>query len=145
MNFLQNSAQPLPCRPTTPAGHRIPARPTRPQPRWRKLLKVVFSSALRTPAETSSLSHVTTMWARLSASSPSPRWPTVAASSRRLRPPRAARPPTSGCQVRSSLQALIPPLTPHQAAPPSMALRPLPSVVSPSPALACPSPATIKG
>jgi hypothetical protein len=39
-----------------------------------------------------------------------PRWPTVATSSRRLRPPRAARPPTSRCQARSSLHALIPPL-----------------------------------
>jgi hypothetical protein len=37
------------------------------------------------------------------------------------------------------------PLTPHQAAPPSMALRPLPLAVSPSPASACPSPTTTKG
>jgi hypothetical protein len=47
--------------------------------------------------------------ARLSASSPSRRRPTVVASSRCLRPPRAAWPPTSRCQARSSLHALIPP------------------------------------
>jgi hypothetical protein len=40
---------------------------------------------------------------------------------------------------------LISPLTPNQAAPLSMVLRPLPPAVSPSLALACPSPATIKG
>jgi hypothetical protein len=39
-----------------------------------------------------------------------PHRPTVATSSHRHRPPRAARPPTSRCQVRSSLHALIPPL-----------------------------------
>jgi hypothetical protein len=39
-----------------------------------------------------------------------PHRPTVATSSRRLRPPHAARPPTSRCQARSSLHALIPPL-----------------------------------
>jgi hypothetical protein len=39
-----------------------------------------------------------------------PRRSTVATSSHRLWPPRAARPPTSRCQVRSSLHALIPPL-----------------------------------
>jgi hypothetical protein len=48
--------------------------------------------------------------ARLSAPSPSPRRSTIAASPRLLRPCRAARPPTSGCQARSSLPALIPPL-----------------------------------
>jgi hypothetical protein len=38
-----------------------------------------------------------------------PRRPTVATSSRHLRPPRTARPPTSRCQARSSFHALIPP------------------------------------
>jgi hypothetical protein len=77
--------------------------------------------------------------------------PTIAASPHRLRPPRAARPPTSGCQARSSLPAVIPPLNfplnPSSSGsfPPSMALRPLPSAVSPSLTPACPSPATIKG
>jgi hypothetical protein len=59
--------------------------------------------------------------ARLSTSSPSPRRPTIAASSRRLWPPRAAQPPTSGCQARSSLHALIPllisPLNPSSSRP----------------------------
>jgi hypothetical protein len=64
-----------------------------------------------------------------------PRRLTVAASTRCLRPPRAARPPTSRCQARSSLHALTSPLTPHQVAPPSMALRLLPPAVSPSSAL----------
>jgi hypothetical protein len=36
----------------------------------------------------------------------------VVASPRRLRPPCAARPPTSRCQVRSSLPAMIPPFNP---------------------------------
>jgi hypothetical protein len=39
-----------------------------------------------------------------------PRRPTTTTSSHRLRPPRTARPPTSRCQARSSLHALIPPL-----------------------------------
>jgi hypothetical protein len=38
------------------------------------------------------------------------RRPTVFTPSRRLRPPRAAWPPTSRCQARSSLHTLIPPL-----------------------------------
>jgi hypothetical protein len=50
--------------------------------------------------------------AHLSAPSPSPRRPTVAASPHRLQPPHVARPPTSRCQARSSLPALIPPLNP---------------------------------
>jgi hypothetical protein len=48
--------------------------------------------------------------ARLSALSRSPRQPTVVASSHHLQPPCTARPPTSGCEARSSLHALIPPL-----------------------------------
>jgi hypothetical protein len=112
-------------------------------------LKGVFSSTLRTPVETPSLSHVTAMWGPPVSSSPSPRRPTVAASSRHLQPPRAARPPSSGCQARSSLHALIPPLnfpplTLHQAAPPSMALRPLPPAVSPSPCPDVPLPGHYK-
>jgi hypothetical protein len=91
------------------------------------------------------LSRLSVKWARAIRFVFLPHWPTVAASSRRLLPPRAARPPTLRCQARSSLHALIPPLTPHQAAPPSMALRLLPPTISPSPAPVCPSPATIKG
>jgi hypothetical protein len=70
------------------------------------LPKGVFSSTLRTLAETPSLSHVTAMWGPLVSSIPFlPRRPTVA--TRRLRPPRAARPPTLRCLARSSLHALI--------------------------------------
>jgi hypothetical protein len=46
-----------------------------------------------------------------------PRRPTVATSSCHLRPPRAAWPPTSRCQARSSLQALISPLNPTSSRP----------------------------
>jgi hypothetical protein len=73
------------------------------------LPKGVFSSTLRTLAETPSLSHVTAMWGPLVSSIPFlPQRSTVA--TRRLRPPRAARPPTSRCQARSSLHAFISPL-----------------------------------
>jgi hypothetical protein len=73
------------------------------------LLKGVFSSILRTLAETPSLSHITAMWGPPVSSIPFlPRRPTIA--TRRLRPPRTARPPTSRCQARSSLHALISPL-----------------------------------
>jgi hypothetical protein len=59
----------------------------------------------------------------------------IATSPRRLWPPCPARPPTSRCQARSSLPALIPPfnppLNPSFSRSPSMALRPLPSNISP--------------
>jgi hypothetical protein len=104
------------------------------------LPKGVFSSTLHTLAETPSLSHVTAMWGPPVSSIPFlPHRPIVA--TRRLRPPHAARPPTSRCQARSSLHAL----TPHQSTPPSMVLSLLPPAVSPSPAPVCPSTATIKG
>jgi hypothetical protein len=73
------------------------------------LSKGLFSSTLRTLAETPSLSHITAMWGPPVSSIPFlPCRPTVA--TRRLRPPRAARPPTSRCRARSSLHALISPL-----------------------------------
>jgi hypothetical protein len=84
------------------------------------------------------LSHLSVKWARAVSLIFLPHWLTVAASSHRLRPPRVTRPPTSRCQARSSLHALIPPLTSHQAAPPSMALRLLLPTVSPSPARCAP-------
>jgi hypothetical protein len=56
------------------------------------------------------LSHLSVKWAWVVSFIFLPRRPTVAASSRRLRPPHAARPPTSRCQARSSLHALISPL-----------------------------------
>jgi hypothetical protein len=55
-------------------------------------------------------SRLSVKWARAVSFIFLPRRPIVATSSRRLRPPRAARPLTSRCQVRSSLHALIPPL-----------------------------------
>jgi hypothetical protein len=100
--------------------------------------KYVFPFGSRLPSW-SLLSHLSVKWARAVSFVFLPHRPTVAASSRRLRPPRVAWPPTSRCQVRSSLHTLIPPLTPHQVAPPSMALRLLLSAVSPSPAPVCPS------
>jgi hypothetical protein len=95
----------------SPTGRRKCARPTWPtrQATLAYLLKGVFSSTLRTLVETPSLSHVTAMWGPPVSSIPFlPHRPTVA--TRRLRPPRAARPPTSRCQARSSLHALISPL-----------------------------------
>jgi hypothetical protein len=56
------------------------------------------------------LSHLSVKWARVVGFVFLPRRPIVAASSHRLRPPHAAQPPTSRCQARSSLHALIPPL-----------------------------------
>jgi hypothetical protein len=107
-----------PIRPSpAPRWPALPRRPPAPrsahsaQAALAYFLKGVFSSTLRTPVETPCLSLTPPKCgARLSASSPSPRWPTIASSSRRLQPPRAARPPTSGRQARSSLHALIPPL-----------------------------------
>jgi hypothetical protein len=59
----------------------------------------------------------------------------VAASPSRLWPPCVSRPPTSRCQARSSLPALIPPfnppLNPSLSRRPSMKLRPLPPDVAP--------------
>jgi hypothetical protein len=55
------------------------------------------------------LSHLFVKWAQAVSFVFLPRRPTVAASSRRLQPPRATRPPSSRCQARSSLHALISP------------------------------------
>jgi hypothetical protein len=96
--------------PLRPAERQIPARPTWPKPRWH-ICRKAYSLRLSALRQRRLLSLTSLpCGARLSAPSPSPRWPTVAASPHRLRPPRAARPPTSGCQARSSLPALIPPL-----------------------------------
>jgi hypothetical protein len=106
--------RPSPARvsPLCPAGHRIPTRPTRPKPHCHICQKAyslrLCALRLRCLLSLTSLPS----GAHLSAPSPSPHWPTVAASPRRLRPPHAARPPTSRCQARSSLPALIPPLNP---------------------------------
>jgi hypothetical protein len=71
--------------------------------------KYVFPFGSRLPSW-SLLSRLSVKWARAVSFVFLPHRPTVAASSRRLRPPRTARPPTSRCQARSSLHALISPL-----------------------------------
>jgi hypothetical protein len=117
------------------------------------LPKGVFPSTLRIPATTPSLSHVTAMWAPPISFIPfltSAYLSHVAASPHHLRPPCAARPPTSRCQSKSLLphldsHFLAPPLTPHLATSPSMALRPLPPDVSPFLTPVCPSSTPIKG
>jgi hypothetical protein len=71
--------------------------------------KYVFPFGSRLPSW-SLLSRFSVKWARAVSFVFLPRRPTVAASSRHLRPPHAARPPTSRCQARSSLHTLIFPL-----------------------------------
>jgi hypothetical protein len=91
-------------------GHRIPARPTRSKPHW-CICQKAYSLRLCALRQRCLLSLTSLPCvARLSAPSPSPRRPTIAASPRPLWPPHAARPPTLRCQARSSLPALIPPL-----------------------------------
>jgi hypothetical protein len=93
-----------------PAGRQIPAWPTRPKP-CGHICQKAYSLRLCALRQRRLLSLTSLpCGARLSAPSPSLRRSTVAASPHRLRPPRATRPPTSGCQARSSLPALIPPL-----------------------------------
>jgi hypothetical protein len=70
--------------------------------------KYVFPFGSRLPSW-SLLSRLSVKWARAISFVFLPHRPTVAASSHHLQPPRAARPPTSRCQARSSLHALIPP------------------------------------
>jgi hypothetical protein len=71
--------------------------------------KYVFPFGSRLPSW-SLLSHLSVKWARAVSFIFLPCRLTIAASSHRLQPPRAARPPTSRCQARSSLHTLIPPL-----------------------------------
>jgi hypothetical protein len=71
--------------------------------------KYVFPFGSRLPSW-SLLSRLPVKWARAVSFVFLPHRPAVATSPHRLRPPRAARPPTSRCQARSSLHALIPPL-----------------------------------
>jgi hypothetical protein len=73
------------------------------------LRKYVFPFGSRLPSWPPP-SRLSVMWVRAVIFIFLPHRPTVATSSRRLRPPRAARPPTSRCQARSSFHALIPPL-----------------------------------
>jgi hypothetical protein len=55
--------QPSPARagPLRPTGHRLPARPTRPKPRWR-ICRRAYSLRLCALRQRRLLSHVTTMW-----------------------------------------------------------------------------------
>jgi hypothetical protein len=73
------------------------------------LRKYVFPFGSRLPSWPPP-SRLSVKWARAVRFVFLPRRLTVATSSHRLRPPRAARPPTSRCQARSSFHALIPPL-----------------------------------
>jgi hypothetical protein len=73
------------------------------------LRKYVFPFGSRLPSWPPT-SRLSVKWARAVSFVFLPHRPTVATSSCCLRPPRAARPPTSRCQVRFSLQTLIPPL-----------------------------------
>jgi hypothetical protein len=96
--------------PLCPAGHWLPAQPTRPKLHWR-MPKGVFSSTLRTPAETPSLSHVTALWGPPVSSIPFPM-------------------PADRCRFTSSA-----PATPRHPAPPSDAARAVthPAIISPTP------------
>jgi hypothetical protein len=78
--------------------------------------KYVFPFVSHLPSW-SLLSHLSVKWAQVVSFVFLPLQLTVAASSRRLQPPRAARPPTSRCQARSSLHALILPLNPSSSRP----------------------------
>jgi hypothetical protein len=73
------------------------------------LQKYVFPFGSRLPSWPPP-SRLSVKWARAVRFTFLPCRPTVATSSHRLRPPRAARPPTSRCQARSSFHTLIPSL-----------------------------------
>jgi hypothetical protein len=84
--------RPSPARsgPLRPTGRRLPARPTRPKPRWR-ICQKAYSLQLCALRQRRLLSLTSLpCGARLSAPSPSPCRPTIAASPRHLRPPRTA-------------------------------------------------------
>jgi hypothetical protein len=106
--------------------------------------KYVFPFGSRLPSS-SFLSRLSVKWARAVSFIFLPCRPTIAASSRRLPPPRAARPPTSRCQARSSLHALISPLNPSSSRPAINGVKTITADRFPLPTPVCPSPATIKG
>jgi hypothetical protein len=89
--FWPIGPSPVRSGPLQPAGRRLPARPTRPKPRWR-IRRKAYSLRLCALRERRLLSRMSLpCGARLSAPSPSPRRPTLAASPRRLQPPRATQ------------------------------------------------------
>jgi hypothetical protein len=98
-----------PCWPLSPHGPNstLPAQLARVSMAY--LQKYVFPFGLRLPSWPPP-SRLSVKWARAVSFVFLPRRPTVGTSSRRLRPPRTARPLTSRSQARSSLHALIPPL-----------------------------------
>jgi hypothetical protein len=73
-----------------------------------------------------------------------PRRPTIAAFSRRLRPPRTARPPTLRCPVRYSLHALIPLLNPSSSRPTINGVKAITAGRFPLPRPSVPSPGHYK-
>jgi hypothetical protein len=129
LRFRPIRPSPRPCWPALPRWPLGPCSAHSAQAALAYLPIGVFPSTLRIPATTPSLSHVTAMWASPVNFIPFPCRPIsltlslllvasghpappglqhrdanrVAASSRCLRPPRAARPPTSRCQSKSSL------------------------------------------
>jgi hypothetical protein len=98
-----------PCWPLSSRGPKPPLPTHLARASVASTRKYVFPFGSRLPSW-SLLSGLSVKWAWAVNFVFLPHRPTVAASSRRLRPPRAARPPTWRCQVRSPLHALIPPL-----------------------------------
>jgi hypothetical protein len=101
-----------PSRPRWPLSSRGP-NSTLPAQLARVLMaylgKYIFPFGSRLPSWLPP-SRLSVKWARAVSFVFLPHRPTVATSSHRLRPPRAARPPTSRCQAKSSLRTLIPSL-----------------------------------
>jgi hypothetical protein len=126
--FRFQPIRPSPARagPLRPAGRRLPARPTRPKPRWH-ICRKAYSLRLCALRQRRVLSRTSLpCGARLSTVAVSPRRSTVATSPRRLWPPRAAqlhpRMPPEPLHAPPSFPPLNPPLN---LAPSSMALKPL--------------------
>jgi hypothetical protein len=95
--------------PLRSAGRRLPARPTRPKPHWR-IYRNAYSLQLCALRQRRLLSLTSLpCGARLSAPSPSPHRPTVVASPRHLRPPRATQLHPSDAARAVTRSAIIPP------------------------------------
>jgi hypothetical protein len=100
LRFRPIRPNPAHAGPLRPAGRRIPAQPIRPKQLWRICRKAYF---LRLCAfrQRRLLSHVTAMWGRLSATSPSPRRPTRCRFS--SSPPATLHRPTSNLEMPSEV------------------------------------------
>jgi hypothetical protein len=134
--------RPSPARagPLRSAGRRLPARPTQPKPRWR-ICQKAYSLRLCALRQRRLLSLTSLpCGARVSAPSPSPCRPTIAASPRRLWPTHTAQlhpqmPPELLLAPPSFPPPLIPLLTSLLS---SMALQPLtPLLLPPATPLRC--------